>query len=46
MGITVKTTDDERALVINAAKNVMAALCEAGVKAELNMRDNVTPGLS
>lgn len=44
MGITGQTKDEQKAVLIEKAKEINNVLVDVGVRSELDIRDNVSPG--
>ena len=45
VGITAKTTEEQRNVIISSVKEITDRLHNSGVKSECDLRDDVTPGL-
>ncbi|VDK79604.1 unnamed protein product [Litomosoides sigmodontis] len=44
VGITAQTKDEQKTLLIEKAKEISDVLVDVGVRAELDVRDNISPG--
>lgn len=44
VGITAKIKDEQKATLVGKAKEINDLLVDAGVRAELDARDNISPG--
>lgn len=44
VGITAQTKDEQKAALIGKAKEITDGLVDADIRAEIDMRDNISPG--